>query len=341
MQRTQVALTAASYEGIISFPADSPETCQDPAAEQDVLACGLLIFGEVKTCLLSFLLIMTFAITGQSAVTVDLYQDMESGIIGQLLTNQPQASSHGTGGVWQVVGNTMRVATNGTVPMTGSVSVDGTFYPVRPDNLSWGTDDNTQMQYMIYRCSNTHTQATVGLFLTVGEHVHNPSNLDTPVLTVVNDGTGQIYDAVVIGTGPTTNVTRFAVCQIYDAAGGPYLEIEANPNHTTQHSYPIQIKADTTYWVNLKYDGIGATAYLNVYNATNMTLVGSVTLPQITGGIDWVAFGRFDHHYNGPATHSYFDNILIDYSAAAFPLLPGTKSLVAAPLNFRFGDSRN
>ncbi len=220
----------------------------------------------------------------------------------------------------------MTVSTNHTVPLTGAVLVNGATYNDANDTRSWMTDDNTEEQYVYFTANTPHEMGTVGLYLSVGENANNPSNLNEPVMTNVEDseGIGEIYDVVVIGFGPKTNVTRYAVCQIYDAPGGPYLEIEADPGGVTAHSFPIQIKANTTYWVTLKYDGAGGVASLAVYNSTNWTQLGSTTLPQLTNTFNWISFGRFDHHYDGPPTHSYFDNILIDYTTAVFPLFSGT-----------------
>lgn len=208
---------------------------------------------------MSLLLSAVLAVPALAVITVDMYQNMQSGSPGQILTTQPEASSYGTGGTWSVAGNTMTVSTNHTVPLTGAVLVNGATYNDANDTRSWMTDDNTEEQYVYFTANTPHEMGTVGLYLSVGENANNPSNLNEPVMTNVEDseGIGEIYDVVVIGFGPKTNVTRYAVCQIYDAPGGPYLEIEADPGGVTAHSFPIQIKANTTYWVTLKYDGAG------------------------------------------------------------------------------------
>jgi hypothetical protein len=287
----------------------------------------------MRNLVVSLFLSAILADPALALITVDAYQNMESGSAGQILTNQPQASGHGIGGTWYVVGNTMKVSSDHTIPLTGAVIVDGTTYNDTNDIRSWMTDDDTQEQYVYFQASIPHEMGTVGLYLSVGENADNPSNSNEPVLTNVEDdiGIGQIYDVVIIGFGPKTNISRYAICQIYDAPGGPYLEIEARPGNVTSHSFPIQIKANTTYWVTLKYDGAAGVASLAVFNPTNWTRLGYTTLPQLTNTFDWISFGREDHHYNGPATHSYFDNILIDYTTAVFPLFSGTNWTV--PLN--------
>src|SRR3974390_3159213 len=80
--------------------------------------------------------------------TVDAYQDMESGNPGDILTTQPQASGHGSGGTWDVVGHTMTVSTNHLFPLRGAVRVDETFYTGITDTRSWMTEDDTQRQYV-------------------------------------------------------------------------------------------------------------------------------------------------------------------------------------------------
>jgi hypothetical protein len=286
--------------------------------------------GGIKNVGLSFSLSALLAFPALAVTTVDVYQNMEYGTSGEILTNQPQTSNHGNGGTWVVVGDTMTVSTNHTSPLSGAVAVNGVLFSGAGDTRSWMTDDATMRQYVVFRADTPHEAGTMGLFLSVGENAGNPTGSNKPKQTVVNPGTGNIYDAVIMGFGPETNVTRYAVCQIWDAAGGPYLEIESNPNNVTTHSFPIQIQANTTYWVTLKYNGASGVASLAIYNPTNWSLVGSTTSPQLTNTFQWISFGREDHHYNGPSTHSYFDNILIDYSGAIFPLLPGTNA--PAPL---------
>jgi hypothetical protein len=286
----------------------------------------------MKTVIASISFCTIVAVRAAAWTPVDVYQDMESGKPGDILTTQPQASGHGGVGTWNVVGNTMRVSTNHIVPLRGPISIGTTTYVGSNDTNSWQTDDNTQRQYVVYRSGSSYRTGTVGLYLTVGIHANNPSNSSLPILSTVDVSKGQIYDAVIMGSGPETNITTYAVCQIYDAAGGPYLEIEANPNNVTRHSAPIQIKADKPYWVTMKFDGLRGIASLEVYEPTNWSRIGAATLSQLKNTFSWISFGREDHHYNGPATHSYFDNILIDYTQAAFPLFPGNTSFLTPPV---------
>src|ERR1700690_457495 len=110
----------------------------------------------MKNLVVSLLLSTILAEPALAVITADVYQDMESGSAGQILTNQPQASGHGIGGTWNVVGNTMTVSANHAIPLTGAVIVDGTTYNDANDTRSWMTEDDTQEQYVYFQASAPH-----------------------------------------------------------------------------------------------------------------------------------------------------------------------------------------
>ena len=72
-------------------------------------------------------------------------------------------------------------------------------------------------------------------------------------------------------------------------------------------------------------DGSGSGGcFLQVYDPDDWSLVGESNLPgEIQSGytIEYMKFGSNDHgdDYN---VYSYFDNMIIDYTDATYPLLP-------------------
>ena len=133
------------------------------------------------------------------------------------------------------------------------------------------------------------------------------------------DSSSRLFDYVGIWGGVTGG---YAVLQLNNGAGGVYaLNIEASEGGT-HHSANIVITPGATYWCVLKADYIGGTAYLNVYDATQRTLVGAVTTAMTTGeDVNKISLGNGEIGTASGAT-SYFENMVIDYAQGAFPLGP-------------------
>src|SRR5208282_1508836 len=83
-----------------------------------------------------------------------------------------------------------------------------------------------------------------------------------------------------------------------------------------------------TYWVNMKYDGAAGQSVVAVFDpANNYAQVAALSICQslygdTEAGMSW--FGRGDAHGNqsNETTQAYYDQIMFDYTNAAFPLLP-------------------
>jgi hypothetical protein len=115
----------------------------------------------------------------------------------------------------------------------------------------------------------------------------------------------------------------YAVLNIQD--GAMRLEVGSQIN-----SAPINISPNTWYWVTMQYNA-GGTHHLQVYDTTNWTLLGDIsngaTGNDSPGGI---SMGRTGSETGYPSAYWYYDNIIVDYLTAKFPIVPGTsKSLVS------------
>jgi hypothetical protein len=148
-----------------------------------------------------------------------------------------------------------------------------------------------------------------------------------------NAGTSsKLFDYWVIQGGATGD---FAALQLNNGRGGAGygVTIETNPGGVTTRSPYITITPGATYWCVLKGDFTTGIARLAVYEIANWSLVGSVTSSQSAGGenVGWIKIGNSEYG-TAPGTTSYFENIVIDYTAAAFPLGPGSSGNTSVTL---------
>jgi len=112
--------------------------------------------------------------------------------------------------------------------------------------------------------------------------------------------------------------------------GGPYLRCHSASlgSKTTYSLVHVKVTVGKPYWVNLHFDGEAGTVSGAVFDPANgFAQVGTTMVCQSTAGAQVygsIRFGRTAAHGNHPdaESQSYFDNILIDYAHAAFPLLP-------------------
>jgi hypothetical protein len=143
-----------------------------------------------------------------------------------------------------------------------------------------------------------------------------------------NDGvSSDLYDLVRVDTadGP------FCVMQLTNGDGGTgyHLRIESNPGGTTRQSANITPTPTSTYWYSLSCNYQAQTAKLALYNTSGVqvgsTVTGSLayTSTEISNGayIDIVKWGNLETKTDAGSTNK-FEHLLIDYSAALFPLGP-------------------
>jgi hypothetical protein len=263
-----------------------------------ILALALLLLGSTALA--------------TTPIAVDLYQDMESGNAGDVLTSTiMNASSHGTSG-WSAASGTMWVATSYHRDLPGPVIVGGTTYNGTGGSRSWTFKDDNQTNFV--RCSlSGHLEITMAAYYTTS------STLQSQVG----------YDVMIMPGAPFACMSQF---------GGPLLCPHSSlaSGISTGRGLFIPISAGKTYWVNMKYDGSVGEVLLAAFDPDNgYSLVGSKicqsTWGGLVGGDNW--FGRGDVHGNqsNDQTYSYFDQIMLDWTNAAFPLLPGGANDTTAP----------
>ncbi len=247
-----------------------------------------------------------------NATPADLYQDMESGKAGDLLTPElATASSHGEGAAWSIHGN-FWVSTEKPRALPGPVVVGGKTFAGTEATRTWMFKDSNARNFVQYNLKGRITKVTVACFYTPCVTVPVYNNFDTIVL--------HGYPA-------------YAVLQTRNETG-KQLNLRGHScgerGETTVSPTEIPVVSGKTYWVNLHFDGEAGKAFVAAFDPDkNFAQVGETVVAQSRAStMSLVALGRYDNHGDNPnaTTQSYFGQILVDYTNGAFPLLPQTAS---------------
>ncbi len=245
---------------------------------------------------------------------VNIYQSMESGNTGDLLSSTiMDASSYGNQ-AWQWLGTNqaMWVSNNNVTDLPGPVSVSGTIYNGTGGTRSWMFNDN--LEYNAVCCTFTNPLSNPGVtaacYFTPGL-THVIYHEDDTIRLVANDGIGW----GVLETGINGDGTLYFNSHSCDYHG-----------ITTRGPQITGVVAGHTYWMNLHFD-IGGLCSAAVFDPSNgFAQVGSVStcLSHPGSVIKEADFGRGDNVGNDNLTsQSYFDKILVNYTNGLFPLIPG------------------
>ena len=117
----------------------------------------------------------------------------------------------------------------------------------------------------------------------------------------------------------------------------PIFRLHTAPQSNTTYGFQtVPVTVGKVYWVNMQFDGTAGVVNGAVFDPDNgFAQVGSTMQAESAGAevVTGIAFGQTSAHGNhsNATSQSYFDNILIDYTNAAFPLLPSGYNDSTAP----------
>jgi hypothetical protein len=253
---------------------------------------------------------LTFAVpyAADAQVAVDILIDMNGNAVGtQTSPSVMAAGTKGSGISWQINDSVqaMRVGP-GRFSLPGAIKIGSTIYTENHPHQSLQYD--TAFSFNTFRgfLSGSRRALTTAGYLTLG---------------IPNQGdSGSLSDLVRIHLSQGAG----SVMQLFNGNGPGYvLNIEAYGGNTT-HSAKIPVQPGQTYWYSYKADYVAGRAFLNVYGVPNFNLIGSVTHNTQTGTIEWVQYGNGEEARAGSQgqNFNYFELSLIDWTNAAFPLLP-------------------
>jgi hypothetical protein len=250
----------------------------------------------------------------RAATPVDIYQDMAGGNDGDLLTPAGMnASTHPGAAAWAINGGPWFVSTRHARSAPAAVTVDGVAYSGTGGSRTWMLNTNNAMNYVWVHAgkSDSRPAITLAFYYTTDLSVRNYHIYDT-VSIYCQDGTyGCMQTRNGDGQGPK-------ICaHSCDAKG-----------KTTYSPAMTRITAGKTYWINLNYNAAGpgtvSLATLDPDNAFAQVGATLVSESRPAKGPWRIWLGRTDNHGNQTNDHSqtWFGQIMIDYTKAAFPLIP-------------------
>jgi hypothetical protein len=247
-----------------------------------------------------------------AATAVDLYQDMEGGKDGDLLTPAIMSASSHPGAVgWEITGGPWFVSTRHAMNLPGPVTVGGVTYNGTNSTRCWMLNTSNAVNFIgaNFGKSGGRSAITVAFYYTTDLSVRNY----------------HIYDTVVLYGRSGT----YACMQTKNAeADGPHLRAHScDAKGTTFSPDMTKIVAGKTYWINLNYNADKGIVSLATFDpARAFAQVGTTLVSQSRPDkAPWrIWLGRADNHGNqtNDLSQSWFGDIMIDYTDAAFPLIP-------------------
>ena len=238
-----------------------------------------------------------------ATTTVDVYLDMESGSANSTVTaNLLNSATHGVGGTWSTFPTSlsaMKVTTDFEPLLGTSVMVGTNTYADRGTSRGYAFLNSTDREFARYTFDVAQPKVSMGCFVRIG-------NFD--------GSTYGSYDIITMeGDG------EFIVLNFQDFPGSEFvwqIHTQANVND----AFPVT--PNTTYWVTLLWDQPDRRAYMKVYDAMTWQLVGNSSIALENQPCQTVCFGRYDDHDDFSPAYHYYDDLMIDYSSAHFPILP-------------------
>lgn len=239
-------------------------------------------------------------------VTYDMWIDFESLIDATTVTPTTLANStRGAAGTWTVSGTLNKGATNREDPHTVTTT--------DPGIIGMSNDPTTTGSYADWALPASKTTVSIGLWFKTASYA-------------------------AFAGGPT-------VVKIYNAGTGSLVRLTDEKNAGDNSRYlrlveggsGVTVADDTWYWVTMKYTK-NSTVSLGVYT-TSLGLVGSATYTDaINVNVDAFRLGN-DGSSVAPAGGETvgFDDFIVDYTSAVYPLLPGTMSAPTQSGGFMMG----
>ena len=244
--------------------------------------------------------------------TASMYIDFESATDGTTITTDSLvASTHCGNGLWSleispITGMTISASAQKQLP--SSVTTCGTQYTDASGTRGLQYDMSQTDRYAAYNWSTLSSSASVGFFYKI-----TLSDQNYYTVFAMTAGGGGDYAALHI------------------RGGAMYLET------VTGVSNPTPISPNVWYWVTMQYNA-GGTHYMQVYDGTTWALLGSVSRAA-SGNYNptGIEVGRTGNEPGYPSGYWYYDEIIVDYLTAKFPIVPGTPpslvSIAVTPAN--------
>ncbi|HEV7404540.1 MAG TPA: hypothetical protein VGO11_16485 [Chthoniobacteraceae bacterium] len=250
-------------------------------------------------------------------LVADLYVDMESGKPGDAMTTQLlDAMTHGTGGTWSMRRGPEKTdtplaeftvsAARGRLP--GPVSVNGVLHQNAEDQRGWACELATPARCVYYTFKTPHPAVSVGFFLE-----YHGTKAWTPLdLVCINSGD----DFVVMNTREHPQTPGVRVHTGDRSPGNEPKPSRAGP--------VIPLEDGKLYWVSMRFAQHGDSS-LALFDPKTFQQIGETSTLTLTSNTParMLIIGRCDKHPGAiPPTTIYWNDLVVDWTTARFPLLP-------------------
>ena len=242
---------------------------------------------------------------GGSTYSANILNDAEMGNIGDLLSvSVLNASTHGSGGSWSSSASSKFKIGNGSLgSFAVPVTVAGVAYTGSGSRI-WDYDHTGDGEFVTYNFPTGNKKVSTGMFIKPGPNI-----------------TWGDYDFVhfqgVSG--------QDCVIQYHDfSSPNHYIWSHSwTPVTGTQYGVTINVTAGATYWMTLQYDSMAGTCSVALFNPTTFAQVGATSIAPLDTNVNLskLTLGAGGHGVTSN-THTYFDDLLIDWTEGKFPLLP-------------------
>ena len=268
--------------------------------------------------------IFLMAPANTAGITVDVYQGMLHGSNEEVLTTDTaDASSYGafspdSNATWKFT-DSLFISDSFAINCPGQIIVKGTNRNTTPKHTwCWRNKWPNNYGYCFFdtnghtgNCLPLHNKMTVGLFLRTNQPNQVSNNHDILEFHCMYPGYAVLQEVGISGHKDT----------VFLRAHGP---IDAH-----QTSAPIAIDTSHWYWVTMHYDGIAGRISLAVYDPANNwaqkdTAVFCTTYVKPVKSYFQMGIATDHGAYPDNDSRTWVAHVMIDYTNAAFPLLPDT-----------------
>ncbi len=250
-------------------------------------------------------------------LVADLYVDMEQGKPGDAMTTELLDSmTRGAGGTWSTRRGREKAdtplaeftvsAARGHLPVP--VSVNGDLHKNAEDKRGWACEMATPIRCIAYTFKTPQPKVSVGFFME-----YHGTKKWTPLDLVIINSTDGDFVAMNTREHPLTPGVR-----IHTGDRGP------NNERLGSRAGPvIPFEDGKLYWVSMCFTQHGDSS-LALFDPETFKQLGPTSTLTLNSNTParLITIGRCDNHGEVAPTSIYWNDLVIDWTTAKFPLLP-------------------
>lgn len=249
-------------------------------------------------------------------INADLYVDMEAGTPGKAFNaGAMDAATHGNGGTWSFrrgpafsrEGQMAELTIATMKPhLTVPVSVGGVTYKSRKGDRGWAFDLRTPLRAASFKFSDPHPAVSIGFFI----EYHAPPKWFYIDLAAIDaqDGDFVVLQAV---ENSSDRIAHVHTGDHWGKGGG------------SKVGGAIPLEDNKLYWVSMRFVRHGESS-LALFDPVTFKQLGPTSNLMLTSNSPTydVILGRTDNHGAITPLTMVWDDLVVDWTHAVFPLIP-------------------